>query len=92
MERERGEDHRAAKEAVRSCREKALLDRAFELAALDDRESEAMRMYVYRRVPICVIAERMGYHRTYFSRAIFKKALVKYVYCLKLAEKEKSLK
>lgn len=88
MNRGTDEDHKRRKEAVRGCWEKAKLERAFELAALDDREKEALRLYIYKRVPIGTIAERMGYQKEYFSRKLFKEALVKYAHCLAAVEKE----
>lgn len=88
MSRDVDGNHRKRKKAVRECWEKEKLEQAFAMAALDEREEEALRLYIYKRVPIGTIAERMGYQKEYFSRRLFKEALVKYAYCLAAVEKE----
>jgi hypothetical protein len=88
--RKKDTDHESNKKYVRDFPDAEILREAMEIAALDDREKEALRLYVFRRVPIGVIAERMGYEKTYFSQEKFKKILVKYVYCLYKVQKQKN--
>lgn len=89
--RKRDTDHESNKKYVRDFPDAEILREALEIAALDETEKEALRLYIFRRVPISVIAERMGYERSYFSRDKFKRALVKYVYCLHKCAKKKEL-
>ena len=86
--RHRDEEHSANKRYVRDFPDGDILRRAVDLAAVDDTEREALRLFVLRRVPITVIAERLGYEKTYFSQEKFKRILVKYVYCVRKLQKE----
>ena len=87
--RKRDEEHEARKRYLRSFPDGEILRKALERAALDDTEREAIQLYIFRRVPITVIAERMGYEKTYFSQEKFKRALIKYVYCVRKIMQEK---
>lgn len=75
-------EHESRKRFVRDFPDGDLLRQALDMAVLDDTEKEALRLYIYKRVPIGIIAERLGYEKTYFSREKFKRILVKYVYCI----------
>lgn len=87
----RDTDHDANKKYVKDFPDAEILKKALEMCALDETEKEAVRLYVFCRVPISIIAERLGYERSYFSRDKFKRILVKYVYCLHKAAREKEL-
>lgn len=87
----RDTDHDANKRFVKDFPDAEILREALEMCALDDTEKEALKLYVFHRVPISIIAERMGYERSYFSRDKFKRILIKYVYCLHKCAKEKEL-
>ena len=87
--RKRDTVHDANKRYVRDFPDGDILRRAIELAAVDESEREALRLYALKRVPITVIAERLGYEKTYFSHEKFKRILVKYVYCLCRLQKER---
>ena len=86
--RHKDEEHAANKRYVRDFPDGEILCRAIDMAALDDAEREALRLFVFRRVPITVIAERLGYEKNYFSQTKFKRILIKYVYCLRKLQKE----
>ncbi len=88
--RKKDEEHDARKKMVRDFPDGDILREAIDAAVLDETEKEALRLYVFRRVPIGVIAERLGYEKTYFSQEKFKRILVKYVYCIRKIQKQKS--
>ena len=75
-------EHEARKKMLQDFPDREILQQALEMAVLDDREKEALQLYVFKRVPISIIAERLGYERSYFSGEKFKRILIKYVYCI----------
>lgn len=75
-------EHEARKRFVRDFPDGDILRQALDMAVLDDTEKEALRLYIYKKVPIGIIAERLGYEKAYFSRDKFKRILIKYVYCI----------
>lgn len=87
--RKRDEEHEERKRYLKSFPDGEILRAALDRAALDDTEREALRLYIFKHVPITVIAERMGYEKTYFSQEKFKRAIVKYVYCVRKMMNEK---
>ena len=88
--RKKDQEHDARKKMVRDYPDAEIMREALNMAALDDEEKEVLQLYIFRRVPIGVIAERMGFEKTYFSQEKFKKILVKYVYCLCKLQKQKN--
>jgi hypothetical protein len=83
-------EHEERKKLLRDFPDGEILRQALEMAVLDDTEKEALRLYIFNRVPIKIIAERLGYESTYFSREKFKRILIKYVYCIHKIQKAKT--
>lgn len=84
-------EHEQRKKMLQDFPDGEILREALDMAVLDDTEKEALRLYIFAHVPICVIAERLGYERSYFSGEKFKRILIKYVYCIhKIQKRENS--
>ena len=83
-------EHEERKKLLRDFPDGEILRQALDMAVLDDTEKEALRLYVLKRVPISIIAERLGYERSYFSAEKFKRILIKYVYCIHKIQKTKT--
>ncbi len=87
--RQTDKEHEARKHYLKDFEDAEILREALDIAMLDDVEKEAVRLFVYKRVPIGIIAERLGYERTYFSQDKFKRILVKFVYAVHKIQKQK---
>lgn len=87
----RDKEHNERKKYLKNFPDREILREALERAALDEKEKEAVRLFLCG-VPIGVIADRLVYNGKYFSEEKFKRVLVKYVYCVQLiqAERKKS--
>jgi hypothetical protein len=75
-------EHEARKRFVKDFPDAEILRKAMDASVLDDEEKEALCLFIYKKVPISIIAERLGYERAYFSRKKFKKILIKFVYAV----------
>ncbi len=87
--RKSDKDHEERKKLVKDFPDADILREALDISVLDDAEKEAIRLFVYKKVPIGIIAERLGYEKTYFSQDKFKRILVKYVYAIHKIQKQK---
>ena len=85
----RDKEHEERKKYLKNFPDREILREALERAALDEKEKEAVRLFLCG-VPIGVIADRLVYNGKYFSEDKFKRILVKYVYCVKILMREKS--
>lgn len=85
----RDKEHEERKKYLKNFPDREILREALERAALDEKEKEAVRLFLCG-VPIGVIADRLVYNGRYFSEDKFKRILVKYVYCVKILMREKS--
>lgn len=85
----RDKEHEERKKYLKDFPDREILREALERAALDEKEKEAVRLFLCG-VPIGVIADRLVYNGRYFSEDKFKRILVKYVYCVKILTREKS--
>lgn len=90
--RKSDKDHEARKKMLKDFPDGDILREAMDMAVLDEREKEALKLYLFRKVPIGIIAERLGYEKTYFSREKFKTIIIKYVYCIQKIQARDSKK
>lgn len=86
----RDKEHEERKAMLKNFPDREILLKALDIAMLTDDEKEALQLYIFKGVPISIIAERMGYERSYFSAEKFKRILIKYAYCVRKIAKENS--